>query len=186
VELTEDILRLDTVIYVFDETLTIVEVNEAFVRFAEENQGGADFRAKYGEGCNLLDMIPPRLRPFYSSLYLRAFNGEVVVHDYECHTPSSYRLFRLRLIPLADGRVAAENSLRVETALADPLGLDEAAIVQGYVAPSGLIIQCMHCRRIKTTTPPERWDLIPSLIKKPDERISHGLCPVCLPLYYPD
>jgi hypothetical protein len=186
VQLTDEMLGLDNVIYVFDETLTIVEVNDAYWRFAEENGAGPEFRTKFGEGCNLLSVIPARLQPFYTKLYDRALAGGIVEHDYACHSPSRYRLFRLRLLPLDDGRVAAENSLRVDTAFPNPLGVDEAAIAARYTADNGLITECMHCRRVKARTMRERWDRVPSLIGKRDNRISHGLCMVCYGVYYPD
>ncbi len=185
-KLTADILSSDNVIYVFDETFTIVEVNDAFVRYAKENDGGPEFRGSFGEGCRLLEVMPERLRPFYRTIYQRALSGEIVEHDYACHTPPHYRLYRLRLLPLDGGLVAAENSLRVERELPDLLGLDAKAIASRYVSPSGMIIQCMHCRRTKANAERDRWDLIPSLIRSRDDRISHGLCLVCLGLYYPD
>ena len=185
-QLSDDILNVDNVIYVFDDRLTLVEINDAYRKFAEANLAGPQFLAKFGAGCELLDVIPAPLQPFYTDLYQRALGGEVIEHDYQCHSPERYRIFRLRLIPLEDGRVIAENSLRVDIALPGALDLDEVAISAAYVGPSGLINQCMHCRKVKAATGADRWDWIPMMIASRDRRVSHGLCRVCLELYYPD
>jgi len=185
-QLSDDTLNVDNVIYVFDDRLTLVEVNDAYRKFAEANLADPQFLAKFGAGCKLLDVIPAPLQPFYTDLYRRALSGEVIEHDYQCHSPERYRMFRLRLIPLDDGRVIAENSLRVDAALPGALEVDEAAISGAYVGASGLITQCMCCRKIKAATGAGRWDWIPMLIASRDRRVSHGLCPVCLELYYPE
>ncbi len=186
VELMDEILDSDNIVYVLDESLTIVQTNDAYRRFADENSAGPEFHDKFGEGSQVLSVIPEQLRPFYESLYRKAFSGEVVEHDYDCHSPSSFRRFRLRLLPLEDGRVAVENSLRVERVWTDTEELDDETIAERYVASTGLIVQCMHCRRVKATGPTERWDMIPSMIDSRDRRVSHGLCAACLRVYYPD
>jgi hypothetical protein len=185
-QLSEDILNVDNVIYVFDNRLTMVEINDAYRKFAEANLVGSQFLPKFGAGCDLLEVIPAPLQLFYTDLYRRALSGEVIEHDYQCHSPERYRMFRLRLIPLDDGRVIAENSLRVDTALPGALDLDEAAISTAYVGASGLITQCMCCRKVKAASGADRWDWIPLLIASRDRRVSHGLCRVCLELYYPE
>lgn len=55
-----------------------------------------------------------------------------------------------------------------------------------YVDDFGVLKMCSHCRRVSRVRDPARWDWVPTFVQTPPKRVSHGLCGVCVHLFYPD
>jgi hypothetical protein len=171
--------------FALSEPLDIIYCNSAWDRFAQENGGSQEMQGRSVISKNLLDFVTPELRGFYSSLFARARAiGQPVDHDYECSTASAFRLYRMRVYPLAPGHgFVVLNSLRVEhphDRIARPP--DDAI----YTDSAGLMHMCANCRRTRRTSPspPDVWDWVPTYLDRNLANVSHGICPVCLEYYY--
>ncbi len=184
--LTLEIDRSANPAYVFDASYRITHVNRGYARFARDNDAPPGFLERWGAGASLFDAVPDSLDKFYQALFDRALGGQPAEHDFECHSPARYRLFRMQLFPLADlAGVLVENSLVVDRAL-DPVrhAVDQSALT-AYRSSAGLIRQCAHCRRAEDPATGE-WHWVAELIAQPAREVSHGLCAVCLERYYPE
>lgn len=174
--------RADDCVCVVDADLVLRAYNPAWVRFALDNDGAA-LLDRYGLGTSLPEAIPEPLRGFYVRRYRQVLaTREVFAHDYDCSSPAVYRRFRQSAYPLArnDGLLITHHLL-VDAAAA-PGGAD----VDAYRGEQGIVVQCMHCRKVRQPANPARWDWVPALVAKPDTNTSHSLCPYCLDYQYPD
>jgi hypothetical protein len=73
-----------------------------------------------------------------------------------------------------------EHSRVAESAIAGP---GAPALEARYLTGEGLIQQCSNCRRVRAVEG-EVWDWVPAWVERPDPRISHGLCDVCVGFYW--
>ncbi len=55
-----------------------------------------------------------------------------------------------------------------------------------YLDHRGILTACCHCRRTRQVRETAVWDWVPSYVEEPPERVSHGICAVCLNLFYPE
>jgi len=173
------------VIYMLDRSLCITYCNWAWDYFAESNQAESE-RREFQMGRSVLEVIPGVLRPFFEERYRTVMeSGKPFEHDYECSSAELYRVFRMRAYPLPkeDGLVVV-NSLVIERPH-DPERKVLAPRDGQWSRPDGTVEMCCHCRRTRRISQPDVWDWVPLHIAEPPERISHGMCNVCLNLYYP-
>lgn len=159
--------------------LVIGYVNQAWLAFGADN-GAARV---WGPGERLLDATTEPLRSFFADHFRRAVEDDQPwEHDYQCSSPTLYREFRLRAMPIAGGRaLLLIHTLRVERPHTGP-GVD--LIESAYRAAGGLIKQCAHCRRVERAVAPAAWDWVPEVLARPELAISHGLCPMCSAYYF--
>ncbi len=168
-------------------------VNEAWDRFARENAGAPKALGAAVVGTPWLGHISgDEIRAHHTRLLERAMAGQGwsgVVHLGECNSPTEARLVVSRLervLSRPGGRpagVAAVYTVLTARPIAEvhpPVESDEAA----YRRSDGLIVQCACCRRVQSPADPQRWDLLPRLIERRAERVTHGLCELCVRLYY--
>ena len=174
------------IIYMLDPDLRIVYCNKAWDRFASLN-GAAGLNRRGILGAKVLDVVAGPLRAFYEGAFAQAKKeGRLWEHDYECSSPSTYRLFHMRVLPLADSYLLVENSLRFER----PHGSERPVMPADstlYVSKDGLLTICAHCRRtrrIGATSAPV-WDWVPAYLVEPPGPVSHGLCRNCHAYFYP-
>lgn len=170
----------DVVVGVWPD-LTIAYVNDAWWRFARDN--GARWEGdRWGLGADLLAPIPPVLREYYAGALRGVLRtGQPWEHDYECSAPDTYRTFRLRVLPLARaGGLLLTHTLRIERPHPPPEGFPGDA----YVDENRQIVQCAHCRRVRRTQKPRRWDWVPSYVSTPPADVSHSICDVCASYYF--
>lgn len=171
--------------FALSEQLDITYCNSAWDRFAQENGGNLELQGRNVISKNLLAFVAAELRDFYNGLFARARAiGQPVDHDYECSSAPIFRLYRMRVYPLApDHGFVVLNSLRVEhphDRIARPP--DDAV----YTDSAGLMHMCANCRRTRRANPslPQVWDWVPSYLDRTLSNVSHGICPVCLEYYY--
>jgi PAS domain-containing protein len=174
------------IIYLLDPDLRIVYCNKAWDQFASLN-GGTGLNRRAILGMSVLDVIAGPLRPFYENAFGHAKEEDRPwEHDYECSSLASYRLFHMRVLPLADSYLLVENSLRFER----PHGSERPVMPADsalYLSKDGMLTMCAHCRRtrrIGTTSAPV-WDWVPSYLVEPPAPVSHGLCRNCHAYFYP-
>ncbi len=164
----------------------IAYVNPAWDTFAERNAGLPTIRERWDIGANYLDAIALPLRPFYRHLLDSAPDSLPALHsashDYECSSPTTYRLLNLQVFTLHDraGYVLVHSS-RVERPHAESV---VSVSLDTYVDANGLSRQCSHCRRVERVSEPGRWDWVPMWVASPPANISHSICPPCFAYYY--
>lgn len=161
--------------------------NRTWFDFAAANDGEPEISNDWPLGRSLLDCIPTVLRAFYLDGYGTCLaSGRAWQHRYECSSPTRYRLFHQRVVPLDEGAgLLMFNSLVVERAHDPVERAPLAPAVATYTNPDGLIIQCCVCRRVKFPDDLDRWDWIPEWVRNFPLHTSHGLCPPCFRHQYP-
>jgi hypothetical protein len=168
-------------------------VNEGWDRFARENGGAPRALGAAVIGTPWLDhVVGDEVRAHHARLLERARAGQGwggVVHLGECNTPTEARLVVSRFERVLSGPkgepvgIAAVYTVLTARPMAEvhpPVEADEAA----YRRPDGLLVQCACCRRVQSPEDPGRWDLLPRLVELPARRVTHGLCDLCVRLYY--
>ncbi|MBD3258215.1 hypothetical protein GF377_07255 [candidate division GN15 bacterium] len=163
-----------------DRDLRMVLLNPAYYNFARANNG-SHILDQFGLGAPLLDAIEGGQRQFYEDLLRGAMAAQSVKHfDYECSSPTEYRVFRMIIYPVADGRGLLTEHAVSTIAPHDRPGatFDPGA----YVDSDGIVHLCGHCRRVRHLTH-DRWDWCPEAMNHQD--LTHGLCNLCLDFYHP-
>jgi len=175
-----------SILYMLQPDLRIVYCNKAWDQFAAENGGVRLSRAEV-RGTSVLEIIPEPLRSFYANGFASAQKqSRTWEHDYECSSPGLYRLFHMRVLPLASSYLFVENSLRIER----PHGPERPAMPANaalYLSENGIVTLCSHCRRTRRSGTLETpvWDWVPSYLENPPGPVSHGLCRNCRAYFYP-
>src|SRR5262249_21377199 len=139
-------------------------------------------------GRDLRDFLRPPLRDFY----LKAFDSVRETrhpweHVYECSSPDTLRQLRMR-VTVAPG--CPPNSLLVVNLLVNEGPMRRrpfyASTDEGeYRRPDGLISMCANCRRTRRATEAV-WDCVPRYVESMPPSTTHGLCPACLAIYFPE
>jgi hypothetical protein len=169
------------VIYIVDGLRGVVYCNAAWDSFARENKRTQLERDKIvGKSC--LGGVPDFLRNTYERIYCRARTGKTWEHDYQCSSPTKYRVFHMRVFPLNRSHLLVENSLALER---PHRRKRHAKFDARYINPHGWIIMCSHCRRTEHFNPQGKreWHWVSSYLANAPAPISHGLCPACVSYY---
>lgn len=185
----EDLEDLDneaSTIFGLDSDLRIALVNEGWTQFARENKAPAEFFEQYVLGSNYVDCLPNPLRAFFEKHIRQSIaTHETWEFDYLCPTPQNFRQFRMKVLPLAGGAgCLISNGILVEMPHLSEAEAD-ANVQHSYVADSGFITQCSHCRRTRHVVDATRWDWVPKFVESPPDNVSHGICPTCFSYFYP-
>lgn len=168
--------------------LRIACVNPGWCRFSRDN-GGAEWLGSAAVlGVSYLDCIAPALRPFFEELFDGAAKRDRLTpatHLYECGSVHTHRRFVMAVfgLPQGEGLVVMHTLVEERARDADPIVVP--ADPDRYREGHGSIMQCAHCRR---TRRPDRsgWDWVGAWVETPPPNTSHGLCEICLEIYYPD
>jgi hypothetical protein len=171
------------VVYFLDSNLRIIHCNLAWNRFALQN-GGSHLLREMVWGRAVMDSVPVPLKAFYAAAYDRVLSFQQPWEcTYECSSAAVYRAFRMGVYPDPDDSgLVVVNSLTVER----PHGSERppATLTADYTSEHGIITMCCHCRRTQRTGQEEIWDWVPSFVESLPPFVSHGICPVCLNLFY--
>ena len=176
--------RQSEVIYGTWNDYRLAYFNPAWLAFARDNGGQPKIANEWPLGRSISDAWPQVITPCWEArLQTCLRSGLPYQIDYECSSPDLYREFELMVMPLHDSQgLLFINSVRVETPHETPAFEPGKAYVDG----NGLIIQCVHCRRVKNQQVDNRWDRVPALVARPAKNTSHSLCDVCFGYYYPE
>jgi len=160
--------------------LRLAYVNQGWDSFAQAN-GGDPSRDVLGS--SLLRAISEPLQ----SIYQRQFDcvlreARPWEHTYECSSAEQQRYFHMLVFPLPDhrGLLFVHSQVRGQLHPGPVCKFSSAR----YLDAHGLIHQCAHCRRVRRANSTSNWDWVPDLVRKPDLRTSHGVCPACYGFYY--
>ena len=175
------------VIYALSADLELIYFNPAWFRFARENHGEPAISQRFGLGTPAEDFLPAVVRDFYQNAYREALRtGEVWHHDYECSTPTRYRLYHQTSYPFHNGAgLLLVHSLCEERPHQAAYRPPQPPDTQTYRSrATGLVTQCCNCRRIQRPLEPVRWDWVPAWVERMPERTTSGLCPLCYEYYW--
>ena len=178
---------LDTspdIICLLDSALRIVYCNPAWDRFAADNEGRACSTSSV-MGTPMLDSIPEALARFFRTAFaLVRESGEPFEFDYECSSALVFRMFRMRILPIAGaGEFMVVHSLRVERPHDRPAVEPDDARFRGQ---NGLIVICCHCCRTRRAAEPQLWDWVPDYVASRPAPVSAGICSACFAYFYPE
>jgi hypothetical protein len=185
----DDLRILTNAIYVVDQMYNIVDYNDGYKMFAIENDG-EDILDRWPIGSNIMSSIPEILRDTMKRMYDDVIlNKKIIEHEYDCHSATVFRRFKMRILPFMNGFALHEHCQIESSQLNGAYELSDGDIESGYVDKNGLVHQCCHCRRIQSCTDGNNWVWVISLINRNRTfapRISHTICPVCMLHHYPD
>ena len=161
-------------------------LNSGWFQFAEANGGEPRISRDWGLGANALLAIDPPLRGFFEQAFRACGeSGATWNHRYECSSAQRYREFHMHVYPLGpwEGFLVV-NSLVVDVDHDPDLRPAHAAEVRAYTDEHDLIVQCIHCRRIRCVGEPNRWDWVPAWVERPPENTSGSLCSPCYEFHF--
>jgi len=186
----KDLQSKSSVIYGLESNYRLAYLNSGWFRFAMKNGGEPLLSKTWGIGSNVLDAIPEELRSFYRELFDLGLSAQTapfrpIQHEYECPSPSRFRLFLMTLYPIeeVDGLLVV-NSLRVSRPHKLSIVSYQDRLETDYLHTDGNIHQCLCCRKISHPNEDGRWDFIPEWVEQFHPRASHGLCGFCTHHYY--
>lgn len=171
-------------IYALRSDLTLVYFNVGWQKFAEENGGQPAISERWPVGTSIVEAIPPILQPFFIDKYSGCLEtGSPWQHRYECSSAEEYREFMMTTYPLGQGQgLLVVNSLfRTSSQKRVVLPPNE----EWYCDSNGMIVQCVHCRRIRRPAMDAVWDWVPAWVYSNPDNVSHGLCEPCFGYFYP-
>ena len=169
----------DAVIYATDPKLRLIYANRAWDQFAIVNGAAHLVRSRLGRP-GVLDFIRGPLHEFYMDRFAEALGtSKPVEHVFECSSARIFRTFHMRILPLRNGGLLLINSLTAQK----PIQVGQAPTGKEYIDNDGLINMCSHCRRTQRVDN-AAWEWVPAFVEQQPERVSHGLCPVCLEYHY--
>lgn len=178
---------LTNTIYVVDKNYNIVDFNDGYKLFAIANEG-EDILEKWPIGSNVLSSVPEIIKDFIKNMYDEVIlNNNTIEHEYDCHSPTVFRRFTMRILPLHNKFALHEHSLIESSALNDSCELSEHDIESKFMDSNGIIHQCCHCRKIQSSSDLNNWTWVVSLIKRNKRysgKVSHTICPVCMFHYF--
>lgn len=171
---------LRTYRYVVDDHNRIVEVDEAWLRFARENDAPhLDREAVVGK--SLWDFIADlETRIIYDAILDRVRHAPLCVRlPFRCDSPAVRRFMELEIIPLNPGHVAF-NSRLLRREKRPPLHL----LQPDRRRADRMLIMCGWCKKIELSAvewvEAEEGVARLGLFDQPLlPRISHGICPSC-------
>jgi hypothetical protein len=176
----ERLVRDPSTVVAIDPQGTILWTNPAWEAFAADN-GGSEIATSYGVGQRYYAGISGELRGFFEQSFQRSYvEGTVFELEYECSSAQTRRVMRLRALPIRGSGLLLEHSRVTE----GPIMLEGLPAIEArYLDQDGVIRQCSDCRRVLCVTE-NVWDWVPVWVERPDPRISHGLCDVCVGFYW--
>lgn len=169
-------------IYAVDEDFRLIYFNEAYIRFAEENNGEPHISNNFLLGTSILDAITGDIKELYVQALKDVLHSrKSITISYECSSVEKFRVFMQKLYPLKDGKgVVILNSLQVEKEIED----NNDFLNDNYLQDTGFINQCSNCRSTQSATDLNRWDWLPDYITKIPKNMSHTICPICFDYYW--
>ncbi len=167
------------ILYRVDSNDVITFVNEAWSRFATENQ--AHELASSALGRSLWDFIEnPEVKSIYRMLLDRIRRtGQPFSFDYRCDAPELRRFLQMTVVPLDRGAVEFQSRLLRE----EPRGT--VALLSSEVPRVETFVRvCSWCKKLDAGR--DHWveveEALPSLgimNKTKLPRLTHGACPQC-------
>lgn len=180
----DELYGSDETIFALRPDLTLVFVNQGWSRFAAQNGGEPTISERWRLGTSIHDAIPELLRPFFTEKFDRCLQSRSPwQHRYDCSTAKEYREFLMTTYPIGN-----RNGLLVVNSLVERHPQSRtchAPFEERYRNEDGMIMQCVHCRRVNRGTDAAVWDWVPEWLEARPQNLSHGFCQPCYGYFYP-
>lgn len=176
----EELSHSDDVTYIIDQQFRLQAYNEAWVRFARDNEGEKVLK-RFILGTPILDGFCQEARLYYEYLYRKAMiTSAQADHEFQCSSHSTYRRFHQTAYVLKN-----RQGLTITNRLIEEHPFPEAPLPfsNRYLATNGYILECAHCRKVQNQRGEKTWDWVPYLIKHPVPNIAHTFCPTCCEVF---
>jgi len=170
------------VVYVVDGHGRIKYCNAAWNAFATQNNGEHLERDRI-VGRHCLQGVHDPLRNFYARIYSLVLRTQKPwAGDYECSSPTKYRVFHMLVFPLSRSHLLIENSLFVERFHRRKEHVDGEG---QYINRHGFVTMCAHCRRTeyRSSEGKREWHWLPGYLVTAPAPVTHGFCPTCISHY---
>ena len=181
-----DLDRHEGAIYGVWKDFRLAFLNNAWFKFARDNDGEPEISSQWSIGALIMDAFPDVVRSYYENAYVDCIKRQTTWnHRYECSSDTTCRIFHQKVIPLRDQcGLLVVNSLIIE----EPHSSKRKTVTRpretDYINSNGIYRQCCHCRRFGYRARNRRWDWIPAWINTLPGKTSHVICPVCYDYYY--
>lgn len=172
------------VIYLVGSDLRVAYCNPAWDAFARANNGEGALAAEV-MGMSALEVVAEPLREFYRRVFEDARSTLLPISfDFECSSADVRRLMRMevRWVPTSDA-YALTSAVRQEQEHSDEAHPANRSV---YLARTGLIAMCCHCRKTRRGNEPGVWDWVPQYVRHMPGNVTHSICPPCMAYFYPD
>lgn len=175
----DELDREEGIVVALDHEGTIVWTNQAWEKFARDNDGD-EISPRFGLGARYLDGITGPLRPYFEAVFdnVRA-TQEPFEQDYECSSPDLFRLHHVRILPIDEHGLLIEHSARASHPHG---GGPELTTDAAFRDDRGMLLQCSNCRRVHCVG--DGWHWIREWVKTPPVATTHGLCAACAGHYF--
>jgi hypothetical protein len=167
------------IIYRTDREDRIVSVNDAWTKFARENDGESVVAEKV-VGRRIWDFVQDdRICGIYRFLIDDARNGRDVRFKFRCDSPAERRVFSMQLRSDKAGEVEWTSRLLLKEPR-EPIALLSAHLKRG----ASMVRICSWCHRVLLDE--ETWQDLETAVEQlkllemdPLPRLTHGICPDC-------
>jgi hypothetical protein len=183
---TDELENAPSSVYATWRDFSLAYLNPSWFRFAQENGGEPAISKEWGLGASVLEAIDPALRSFYEDGMLESLrSSKPWAHRYQCSSAQRYREFSMQVYPLQDRcGFLVVNALVVEKPHDAGEHIAFRPIEALYTDADGLIVQCVHCRKIRRANETRRWDWVPAWVERAPENASGGLCRPCYDFFF--
>jgi hypothetical protein len=175
--------RHHAAIHTVDQSDLIIDVNDLWLHFAQENEG-AHLSYDQVVGRSLWTFIAGAEAPHLYHILMRQVRQSQrrMVFTYRCDSSSVRRYMQMELVPLDEGALQFKNYLLFE----EPRDPAQLLDFTGERTDE-LLRMCSWCSRIEcdgTWLPVEEAVLYLGLFGSPHlPQITHGICPNCVSLF---
>jgi hypothetical protein len=162
-------------IFGLSNDLKLIYFNKAWFEFSKLNNGEPRMSEVFTIGTPIEKAINGKIKDFYLSNYKKVLSDlKVWKHEYECSSPTLYRIFCQDVYPLKNGTgLVVVNSLKTEK-----------VIDNKYVDKNDIITQCTNCRKTQRVNNIDVWDWVPDLVYDAQKKVSHSICLICYDYYW--
>ncbi|MBT8315590.1 MAG: hypothetical protein KJP26_14125 [Maribacter sp.] len=178
--------RSEYSIYALSRDLRFTYFNPAWFRFATKNGFDKAAAKKLALGSSVLKWIRGlRLKCYLRNNYKKVIRtGKIWHFDYECSSPSEYRLFHQIVHPLyKKSGVLIINTEMFKLPMSTMNRKTFRVIEDRYIQSDGQIVHCGNCRHTRRADEPDLWDWVPEWIDKLPANYRLSICPTCEHLY---
>ncbi len=174
----------EDIVFLLDEELRLLDVNEKWDTFAMAN-GGRNLSLDAVRGSSILSYTPEVLRGFYFVKYEAARRSQKPIRfEYDCSSPEKIRLFRMEISSVETSLLVVNHLLLEEPwVVREPGSALEASL---YSTADKIVTMCANCRKSRRVDLPETWEWVPEFLLDRGLLVSHGLCPRCFTRFYVD
>jgi hypothetical protein len=173
-------------IFGLSNDLKLIYFNKAWFEFAKLNNGEPEISERFTIGTPFENALSGKMKDFYISNYKKVLSDlKVWKHEYECSSPTLYRVFCQDVYPLKNAAgIVVVNSLKTERTF-DHEELKNFTLSNNeYVDKNGFITLCTNCRKTQRVNNVGVWDWVPDFVYDAPKNASHSICVICYDYYW--